>query len=69
MSWGCGGWSLPYDTGYRLFHVLVQKLHLILKLLYRLTKIPRFPKWVEYRVQDNFDPPLDPPLVNKNKLK
>ena len=54
-------------TKYRLFYVLVQKLHLIMELVHRLIKSQNFLKWVEYRAWGNFDPPLDPPLVNKDK--
>ena len=39
------------------------KLHIIIELVHRLTD---FLKWVEYEFKDNFDSPLDPPLVNKD---
>ena len=44
------------------FHVLIQKLHIIMELTHRLTII-------QYGVLENFDPPLDPPLVNKTKQR
>ena len=38
-----------------------------MELLHRLTKSQDFLKWVEYMAWGNFDPPLDPPLINQSK--
>ena len=38
-----------------------------MELAYRLTNVPRFSEVGRIWCQDNFDSPLDPPLVNKDK--
>ena len=39
----CGlGWCVAPIIIYRLFHVLVQKLHLVLELVHRLRNVLRF---------------------------
>ena len=43
------------------------KLHLKMELVHRLTNIPRFSEVGGIQCQNNFDSPLDPPLVNKDK--
>ena len=55
---------------YRLCHVLVQKLHLIMELAHRLKNILSFYEvGGNTGVQDHFDPPLNPSLVIKDELK
>ena len=52
---------------YRWFHVLTQKLNLIMELVHRLRNTLRFSEVGGILGSKPFDPPLNPTLINKSK--
>ena len=56
------------DGTYHKIQIISWKLQLM-KLVHKLTGILRLLKWAEYGDLGLFDPSLNPPLLNKNKIK